>query len=389
MSQVKKISAKSFVEDVKSGLRGSELIEKYNLSSRRLSMILDKCLEQRLLTSDDVCALPDRSPSARKPPEGEAFRPEPDAEPAPDHPAPTEGLASMTTPNSQLATNGSSPCNAGSPGALSDGSRSERGQGSTVWALKLYSKTIGAREKFVGDLAAILAIAPGAASDLLDRAPVTIKSGLTKDKAELLSGVLGSIGALCLIEEQTSEEDGSEAAAPAPEIPFFLSRGKTSEENGFLPERMRASTVVMAGAVFILCLLAVYLIHRTSTLREEQVTTGKGTLKLREARGKIKSETYSEQDTRLYLLSEIDRLEGEVNLLESRIFEARTELDSLSKSRAEFQEKVEKEAEIRGMNYELVRKTKELKSFRKRLDSFMKGSGEATEEEGQDQGVGL
>ena len=38
----KKISAKEIVSDIRSGMRDSELMEKYRLNEKRLSAILDK-----------------------------------------------------------------------------------------------------------------------------------------------------------------------------------------------------------------------------------------------------------------------------------------------------------------------------------------------------------
>ncbi len=146
---------------------------------------------------------------------------------------------------------------------------------------------------------------------------------------------------------------------------------------------MRLSTIVMAGAVLILCIMGMYLINKTAPLREEQMTTGGVTQKLQEARGTIKHETRSPEDVQNYVLSEIDRLEGEINQLESRIFEARSALETLIKSHSTVQEQIEKDGEIRGMMYELTSKTKELRSYRKRLDSILRGNASSEEEERQ------
>ncbi len=226
MSQPQKISAKTFVQDVKSGLDGPALIAKYDLSEHRLSKILTKCLELQLLTSDEVDVLIRQATTSNGGRQTSRSGQGSSASPAPHSLGQDDELTRYQASGPRDGPTYSIVNDEQRAGLFEVGADQGGGQRSSLWALKLYSKTLGSREKFSRDLASILAIDVRTAGEFLDQAPVIIKSGLTKEKAERLSSILASIGALCLIEEQEPSAKTSGAEKTNSELAFFPPRGK-------------------------------------------------------------------------------------------------------------------------------------------------------------------
>jgi ribosomal protein L7/L12 len=313
----REISAKAFVKDFRSGMDERGILGKYSLSQEKLRLILKKLVDAKALRQDEVdtwlslsqpaglredtaesgetpldYSEPRRLRVSKK--QLEQPEPEPAAEEHPSSPASTEVVG---------------------------------------YRLKLYGRTANDPDAFSANLAAVLGIDASTARDYLNRVPVTIKEGVSEQKAERLRSILASVGALCLVEPMNGAEQQPPSAAPARETAIadalLMRPEKTIDGTGFLPSSVKPSLLALVGVVVFLCVGGLYLLLATRPAREEMAINAP---KEKTTTQDQKAQTMSDEETLPLLKAQITYLEGELPKLNSRLMEEQAGYDLLAKT---------------------------------------------------------
>jgi ribosomal protein L7/L12 len=340
-STSRKFSAKEIVGDIRSGMKRDELQAKYELTPSRLTKLLDRLVEMKALDKSEL------DPSFRRAEEPEPRSSEEDNSSRPGDWAETSGERYFLGDTHAEATEGP-----------------ER-----LWSIKLYGKTTQDRVGFCKDLAAVLGMSPRETEELYDKCPVVIKSGLTEDRAERLRSILASIGALCIAEQRPAEETTEKQYDPGSAFAFPFQRNRESGEEGLLPTKLKASSIVLLVIVLLLCVFGWHLVNVTAPVREYQATTGsihKKKPELKDGPGDLVFQPLTLED----LNSDAQRLEADVQRLEFVLQVERAAFNDLRKSvysESKFETMLKKDQEIKAIQNKLAEKIKDLGSVRKRI----------------------
>ncbi len=356
----------------------AQLGEKYNLTPARLSRLLHQLVAMKALDAHELDSLLPGS----KEPEAQRLEEDPDPSFAPsptelEHP---EWKAPHDSPDSGPFRDDERQA-VGGGYFLGDSPQTGSGAQGALWSLKLYGKTTRDRSAFCGDLAAVLGIDYREAEDYYDKAPVTVKLGLTKDKAERLRSVLASIGAMCLAEEHQAENVPNSRAEHDFEFAPFFRRDQRPESSSLLPSSVKASTIVLTVLVLVLSVFGWHLMRITAPVREFQATAGSITKKKLEQDNAVPVvalyQPYSQDD----LSRDADRVEAEARQIQFRLQIERDAYKALEKSpygRSKFQSIFEKNLEIKALEKKLDEKLNDLRRIQKRIN-FLNGSEAAVQ----------
>jgi hypothetical protein len=315
----REISAKAFVKDFRSGMDEAEILEKYSLSQERLRSVLDKLVAANALGREEI----DSWLSVSKPASG--FE---DAEQSGDGPLVQSGPPRRLRVSRKTLEPTAAAHSAETPAPSRDGSET------AGYRLKLYGRTSNDPDAFCANLAAVLGIDGSTARDYLNRVPVTMKEGLSEQKAERLRTVLASVGALCLVEPMDGVELQPSLPSPTRETALadalLMRPEKTGEDSGFLPSRMKPSLLALVSVVFFLCVAGLYLLIATRSVREDMaVNAPRQKVTPQETQT---AKTVSDEEALPMLKGQIIYLEEELPKLKARLTEEQAGFDLLVKT---------------------------------------------------------
>jgi hypothetical protein len=348
----REISAKAFVKDFRSGMNEAEFLDKYSLSRKKLSLILKKLVDAKALGRDEV-----DSWLAVSRLEG----------PSEDAVTNSEIPVTYSGPPRRLRVAQNHQPMAETAHAIDDTPSGPAGLETVKYRLKLYGRTSSDPEAFCSDLAAVLGIEPSIARDYLNRVPVSIKEGISQQKAERLRSVLASVGALCLLEPMDGEEQPPASPTAAKETSItealLMRRGRTDEDAGLLPSNVRPSMIVLLGVLVILCVGGLYLMIATQSTREDIALNGPR--EITTARHSRPVRTVSDQEVIGRLEDEANDLKAKLPELKSRLEEEKAGFDLLLKAPGVTMDELhKKDSIVRDIQAQIIRIQSKINSFK-------------------------
>jgi hypothetical protein len=364
----REISAKAFIKDFRSGMDEADILEKYSISRERLRSILKKLLDAKALGQKEIDSwLSVSKADSQSEDSAEITEAPPEQD---DRPHRLEILRNR--PGTVATAHGE---DISTPGQASSAN--------VEYRLKLYGRTSNDPDAFSANLAAVLGIDVYTARDYLDRVPVTMKEGLSEQKAERLRSVLASVGALCLVEPMDAPEQQQSTPGPSRETSIadalLIRRERTDDDEGFLPSRVKPSLLALFGTVLFLCVAGAYLLIATREAREDIAINAprQGS----SSQAAQSAQTTSDEETLPALKAQITHLEGELPKLTSRLTEEKAAFDLLVKTPGvKIDEMQKKNAAIQGVQEEIALVGWQIRNLKKRV-TLMEGRATPTEEE--------
>jgi hypothetical protein len=377
----REIKAKDFVKDLRSGMKEDDILEKYGLSREKLQAVLERLVQAHAITQAErdswlsapiSIAIKGDEPQTTEPPSGVLRR---------------------------LRVNRNRPEAAQS--VSSEQQPATRDSGDGQYRLKLYGRMTGDSDAFCADLAAVLGIDVKTAREYLDNVPVSVKEGLTEEKAERLRSILASVGALCLVEPMSREEEATVSSPREPTSPasreasivdaLLMSRRQKEEALGLFPTHVKPSLVALVGTVVFLASVGIYLLTSTQSVREEMALNPPVE---RSVSAQVKESTSASDEEALPAIkAQISYLESELPALFARLSREQTAFDLLVNTRnVEHDELQRKNAEVQSIREEIGLVQWQIRSLKKRETLLERttalGSRTGEQEPGQSAALG-
>ncbi len=127
------------------------------------------------------------------------------------------------------------------------------------YRIKLYGHTSSEPQKFLKNLAAFLGTDEQGAQALLEQAPVVIKEGLDKERANVLQEALSLMRALSILEPMEGQDEGDQARLAAVDriLDSYRARAEETSEPWF---SRRWVLGAIAAGIIVLCLMGVAIV---------------------------------------------------------------------------------------------------------------------------------